>query len=440
MPPPLPPKDDSAPSTTKSPHTAPPAEAAPQEQTGNAILPPPPSKPASTAESGVIGTSPSAQQALFDISQRNVKTESEIQERFRRELGQGGNNHAAPISPQTDDEDIGLPYDRPDPDDMPTSSADVPTLGPVITPAVPSTSTHTSDKVTAPSFTDDPHPHQGLSEGLPAGDEVLADHIAGMDLAEDGAAGGTAIEMSIAAEEHARRIEDERGEGSIATSEGPQLPGAWGGQRRAVTEHNLDSETDVSRPNHNGQMEREGFPETTGQESTRSLDQDSRDLAEMEQRQATIRHQEEKAAEEARSRLEEQRREEQRMREEREAEEHRAQAERAEAERLRIQEEDRVRAEHEARVRQEEEERRRIEEERLRVEAERRRIEEEKQALEAEKQRLEDERLRAIELDRLEKERAETERKEAIRASLLRGKQEGGIMLSGVSHFVHDTY
>jgi hypothetical protein len=53
---------------------------------------------------------------------------------------------------------------------------------------------------------------------------------------------------------------------------------------------------------------------------------------------------------------------------------------------------------------------------------------------------LEDERLRAIELDRLEKERAETERKEAIRASLLRGKQEGGIMLSGVSHFVHDTY
>ena len=70
----------------------------------------------------------------------------------------------------------------------------------------------------APATVGEGEPHQGLQRET-AADEQVADQLAQMDLAEDGQAGGTAVDMSMQAEAHARAMGEHR-DGSPALNGG----------------------------------------------------------------------------------------------------------------------------------------------------------------------------------------------------------------------------
>lgn len=431
------------------------------------------------ADQDVLARSNSGQRALSEASQKRLKDESEIQEKFRRDeeerararqrqrdsvqsipaaSGQredededGGvdgildrytrdsvyvdsrknglpdaDNEPVPAVDrryESEEEDFGLPYDRPDPDSplqprrrlpVPPSAA-IPVLGLPIgqshhgspeqlltgstrlaDPApvyddhtapeshasrltTPSASYHTPVReASTPGAVEDEareiEPHQGLTKDV-GEDESVTERFMEMDMAEEGHAGGKAVELSMLAEEHAREEQNKRDAGQESRA-------------REAEDHRTRLREEYM------QREQERAAET------RRLEQEAM--------------------------VEETRRVEQAKREEQE----RAMAQRKREEEFQAEEERRVREQAEEEQRREEErlaEARRQEEERL---AEEQRLEEERAAV---ARRQEEERIAEEQRREAERIEAERKRKEETLASLNRGKESGGVMLSGVS-------
>lgn len=425
----------------------------------------------------------SGQRLLSEASQKRLKDESEIQEKFRRdeeerararerqrqslqpedaahgelEEDDGGvdgildrytrdsvyvdsrrsgipdtENEPVPTldrlyeSEEEEDEEFGLPYDRPDPDSplhtrrplpVPPASAAIPTLGPPIgrlhqdsairssapasptripissssqeqpptstdhssRPTTPSASYHTPiPAVATPGAVEDEarelEPHQGLTRDV-GEDESVTERFMEMNMAEEGHAGGKAVELSMLAEEHAREERDKR------DAEGRDDGREVEDDRAKLREEYMRRE-----------QEREA--------ELRRLEEESR-------AEEVRRAQEAQTADEERAAAQ------RRHEEERQAEEERLERERVEEERRHEQE--------------------RLAEERRREEArliEERRLEEERIA---EAGRQEEERVAEEQRKEAERVEAERKRKEETIAGLNRGKESGGIMLSGVS-------
>lgn len=404
--------------------------------------------------------SASAQKALFDASQKRLKDESEIQDRFRRDeeqrrsrlgvhdaamdnrfstvagifangstYGQGYPTDQASrgdmdgrYSVEREDDvqsEAGLPYDRPDPDSPERSlRPDHPFTQAQLAPS-PSAhyAPHQSQTIdTPPPFARGPsaahlQPHEGLGEEVGADESVTA-RIAELDLAEDRQAGGTDIEMSIAAERHAAQLRADReaaqeydavGNG-INTRDSPFVAVV---HNEEVAEREQEKLEELA-------MERRLEP-------IRMAEAREREDREVERR----RQEGEKQAKVDKAKAEEDRRmEEMHLEEERRREEERKQEEeRAEKQRLeevRIAEERRAEEERIA-------EEKRKEQERI---AEEKRKEEER---EAEAERIERERVAEEERKEQERLAVEKQKKEDTLNGLRRGKAEGGKMLSGVS-------
>ena len=286
-----------------------------------------------------------------------------------------------PIPDDYDDEKEGLPYDRPGPDEQSMVDARVPGTRGVGREGEGGVSWVSGVEV---------QPHQGMEGGVTE-ERGVAEGLADMGLAEDGLAGGTAVEMFMAAEEHARG-----------------LRGVNGGR------------------DEQGEREREG--------ENRKKEEMRRE----ETRREEMRREEEKLRMESEVRR-------QREDDERAKQEQRRMEEKREMERqAREMEQQRVAGEAQRQARQEAEERERYEaERRAKEEAERRKWEEierrkkeemERKRIDSEqKQKEEQERKEQGEKDRAAKLELERVRKEDMRKGLMSGKHEGGLMLSGVS-------
>ena len=414
-PPPLPPKDEDVIAYT------PPSEILARESedtaatvTSNGMV--------KSEESDFLARSESAQKVLTDASQKRVKDEGEIQDRFRRDQEEmnrsrmsGGrgpedddgiesilvghspdsremkHSKRMTMGPYGDDEEFGLPYDRPGPDSpeaetnalkrpgvvaIPsTLSISHPAhplhLGPPIEPTSPSRSQPLALVDSANPY--EPHPghaaqipgvsemgidepNQGLGREL-EGDESVTEQIMEMELAEEGDAGGIAVELSVQAEEHAR---EERA--------------------RREAQENATREADTARIEHN-ERERARYEDVRREQERR--------LEEIRQAAAARQEEEAKRVEEIRlaeEREERARREEQAEYEEsqRQMDEVKRQEEEEMRERLRLMEIEKA-----DRARREEEERRMVEEERA-AEEERRREAERREAKRREEERVEE--------------------------------------------------
>lgn len=332
-----------------------------------------------------LSPSQSAKVALAEARERRVAQESEIQDRFRRDQVErdrirrhSGIRNALVLSqtPQPDeddDDDVGLPYDRDPPPEVPESveGAD---------------GAESGDRIVPSSFPHDggvPLGHVGEKEIVPAAPTLPA---APIDAAVPNTtttvdSGGTfganpAERLSMAAEEHAERL-------------------------RAMREEE-EARVEAEKEAYRVEMQRRADEEARQAEESRLRE-------EQEARAASEAAAMAAAEEEARLRREEEERriEAERMEEARKL----AAAKRLEAERL---EAERIEAERKEHVEKE------------RIEAERLKAEEEERARVAEQ-----ERLRAEEEARKAEE--ERRRKEAVREGMRRSKNEGGVMLKGVS-------
>lgn len=494
-------------------------------------------------EVGLI-RSGSAQKALFEASQKRLKDESEVQERYRRDeesrkrrsggsrLGvhdaaydqrfstvggifasaasMGNGHNLAQRGTREDEgyryedeEEVGLPYDRPESESETqspqrklrlanpnpsfdnlgsTRAGEIPVLGGVI-----NGSSDTPTPFARGESSGRLQPHEGLGDDVD-GDESVTARIAELDLAEDGQAGGTDIEMSIAAEKYAEGLKREReataaglggqaGTTDVEEEDGGGSRGLAGGwdegevremeedmnDPRVVEYHRQYKEFLVvakkqqdkeaaERQRRAGRVGEEGVGVNGGVGG--AVGRESREQAKleelaMERRLEPIRMAEDREREERASvdhaRVEEQRRveEEQRRQADLRLEEERQRAnERAEEERRieleRMEEEQRL--ERERIEKQQRLERERIaEEERLekeRVEDERRREQERLDEIKRkEEERIAEEKRREEERIRVEEERVrgEEKKREDTLNGLRRGKSEGGKMLSGVS-------
>ncbi|WVR03560.1 hypothetical protein IAU60_000552 [Kwoniella sp. DSM 27419] len=329
----------------------------------------------SNGEAATLSPSPSAKKVLSDAAQKRLSAETEIQERFRRDQEQRSRQPSAQAN-DDDEKSVRLAYDVSDVED----EGGPPMLG----APLPVTNGHdhsTPEQVDQPvegQFDDEDEPAEASIEQLGTSDRKKQDQL------DDDHAERPVIEAEEArrpgmADAHAQagteqqRLETERAEG----------------EKQRLKEEAM--EADRARLERM-QLEEEYRIRAQAEEEARR--------AEEEAEVARIR-----AGERARAEAEERAREAALLAE-------------AEAERLRVQHE----AEERERVAREEEEKRRREAEEAarleREEAERVRVEAETQARlrrEEEEQRVE----------------AERQRKQSVRDGMLRGKQEGGIMLQG---------
>ena len=453
-----------------------------------------------------LARSASAQRALFDASQKRLRDESEIQERFRRDemerqrarqgaIGAGQGDEAVedeydprktlmgdvllgrPIGqmgadePMPDltryhlekrylseeEEDLGLPYDRPDPESPERPLNGVARLPPSVSlaqdPAIPvltqrnggAHARHPSPPASpAPGhLARESHPHQGLGEDA-AGDESVTAQIAELDLAEDGSAGGPQVEMSIKAERHAEHLREIK-EVSVPTADHQSsvidtVAGDLSREDdRRADEAELRRREQVRLEEERRRVHEEArLEEQLRVEEERRAEEERR--VENERRAEEERREAERSAEEERKAEELQKAEEERLEDERRAaEERRLEQERIEAEERRLEEEERLRearrveeeAQRAAEEQQRLEEERWAEEKRKRDEEKLQREEEERRRVEEERRRVEEERRRVEEEQRLIEE--EKQRKEGALAELRRCKREGSRMLSGVS-------
>ena len=367
-PPPVPPKDHPSPIAEQADHRTtnldPPATfdrsipptPPPHDLPNNPLLPsynivsssnPPSSFNQSVDKTaGQISPSPSAKLALSAARENTVKNEMEIQERFRRDQEEKmrlareraeAEEAQAPVARQPDDamddsEEEGLPYDRPTPPQSPARPA----------------RRETGATNGTPTRAIEPQPHQGLPAAEIASPDVNA-KLHALDMAEAGVPGGTAVALSVAAEQHAKQLADEREESTT----GPTSQGV--GNEALSNPFIPSTDAEVQDGIQAGPVP--------------NVDEERNAGAEAEE-QAKLRA-------EAQAQLE---------------------------------------TETQARLATEARERDRLEAEKARLEADRlKKAEEERQALEM-------------------KAEAERQRKAQLRAELLRGKQSGGNMLSGVSH------
>ena len=351
--------------------------------------------------------SPSAKTALAQASQKSVKNEMEIQERFRRDQEQKMNDeaHRRRLSNKEDDadEEEGLPYDRPDPEEAPG-------------PATTSTTAAAPDSsnargVDAGDQVTESTPHQGLT-GSEIAHTGTEESMMALNLAETGAAGAGAI---VLAESMVHPPES-------GISEARDIP-------QEVSTGNLTAQaptTDFVADNgHN--------PHSQGTNPPLGavLGVPARVVAEKEAEQRRLKEVqevEERRVEEAR-RIEAARlAEEQQLREvEQESRRLQAEKEAMDAEERRIAEQKRSQAEHEA------EQKRLLE---LEAEEKRRKAAEEKRQREeheAEQKRLQAEKESTEKRLKAEKEAEAVRRKEMVTNEMLRGKEGGHAMLSGVS-------
>ena len=420
VPPPLPPKDGAVDSSGYTPYVAPSQTKTPSEQTtdgppggagnhlssnymGTQALSSGNGRPSSAGRSlghgGGISPSPSAKTALAEASQKSVKSEMEIQERFRRDQEQKLQEEAGrrvasnPGAEEDADEEEGLPYDRPDPDEtLHTTST---------TAASPGISN--AREVDKGDQAKEITPHQGLAESEIA-HTGTEEKMMALNLAETGAAGAGAVmlaETMVRPEEIGRNAaKDVPEEVSPESATGPTAT--------------INAEGSHLQP------QATNAPLVAAE--TTSVDDVAEKEAE-ELRLKEIRDADGKRAEEAR-RLEAERiAEEQRLREEDQVA-RQLREEKEAAEQRRIQEE---REAEQRRLLEMEAEERRMKEEQ---EAEHRLIQEER---EAEQRRLQVEKVAEEKRIKEEKEMQERRRRETVRSEMMRGKQSGVAMLSGVS-------
>ena len=358
---------------------------------------------------GELGRSASAQKALYDASQKRVKDESEIQDRFRRDEEERQRQRSGerrlsedhedwgprktlmgdvllgapisvepvpPIPPQyrqkeinvdkrylsDEEEELGLPYDRPDPESPQKQSLSG-------TQSVSENINNSMPEQLTPNHRLEPH--EGLGDVIGADESVTA-QIAELDLAEEGQAGGTEIEMSIAAEEYAHRLHLER----VKQVEMEEAEKVRVEQERFAEEARIKEEWLREEQKRREEEERRVLEEKRIEEERRMEQARIAELTRIEEERIAVldRIEQDRLAEIARIEEEKRREEEQRI----------------------------------------EEEKRKAEEERL---AEERRIEEQRKKEEEERQRVEEERRR----------------KEQTLNDLRHSKHEGRQMVSGVS-------
>lgn len=347
---------------------------------GDSSLSPP------TTETTKLSPSPSARRALSDASQKRVAEENEVMERFRQQQLQHDSLDVEHRGGQESNDEMGLVYDDPNYDPY----RDQPGLRPPQNTGLSMSGSH----------------GPGRTVTMPGGLTPFATPLG--ERSQEGAELG-----GMGEGENQRRLQAEEAERMRIQAQEERIQAANQRRQQMRAEQQQEekelraAEEERQRPYQAEEEQRRDMlqAEATQREHRLRAEEQEREnrlRAEEEDRQAELRAEE--ANQQARYQAEEEERQ-------------RTAAEQAERARTDAEERDRVAQAERARVESEERARSAAEEEARRVE----------HARNQEAARVDQERKR--------KDEAERVRKESLRGNLLKGKQSGGVMLSGVCCF-----